>query len=135
MHPSTKCFGIRTYSGVCAKSAKVLLGEDWERRGMIGFSQSAKDCFRFMMPLGFPEGEVWRLDIPKIGSRTSPPTLAVYFGEPEEGDRSIEHRGEPLLYVARKVCAAYDGCVVDTEQTPEGPSFVIGPPYSGQESR
>lgn len=102
---------------------------------MISFSQRAKDWFRFMMPLRFPEGEVLRLDISKTGSRASALRLAIYFGEPEEGDRSIEHRGEPLLYVARKVCAAYDGCVVDTEQTPEGPTFVIGPPYSGQESR
>jgi hypothetical protein len=58
--------------------------------------------------------------------------LAVYLDEPEEGDDTVEHEGEPLLYISRKVSAAFDGCVVDLVYTPEGVCFSIGPPEEHQ---
>jgi Fe-S cluster assembly iron-binding protein IscA len=63
------------------------------------------------------------------------PRLAVYIGEPEEGDDPVLHEGESLLYVSRKVSAAFDGCVVDLTETPQGLGFAIGPPEAGREAR
>jgi hypothetical protein len=40
-----------------------------------------------------------------------------------------------MLYVSRKVSAAYDGCVVDLVETPEGVGFAIGPPGARREAR
>jgi hypothetical protein len=54
---------------------------------------------------------------------------------PEEGDDPDEHEGEPLLYVSRKVSAAFDGCVVDLVDTPEGVGFSVGPSEAGRDAR
>jgi hypothetical protein len=38
---------------------------------------------------------------------------------------------EPLLYVSHKVGAAFDRCVVELVEIPEGAGFDIGPPEVG----
>jgi hypothetical protein len=99
---------------------------------VIILTEAAKRGFRTLRP----DGEALRLDragvIPN-GKRE--PKLAVYLGKPEEGDEPIKYRGEPLLYVSRMVSAAFDGCVVDLAETPEGVGFAIGPPEAGREAR
>ena len=58
----------------------------------------------------------------------------MYMAEPEEGDDPVEHAGVPLLYVSRRVSAAFDGCVDLTEE-PESVGFSIGPPEAGRGAR
>jgi hypothetical protein len=45
------------------------------------------------------------------------------------------YEDESLLHVSRMVSAAFDGCVVDLTETPEGLGFAIGPPEAGREAR
>lgn len=100
---------------------------------MIILTEAAKSRFRTLRPDVLLDGEVLRLD--RATANGDEPKLAVYLGEPEEGDEPVKHRGEPLLYVSRKVSAAFDGCVVDSVETPEGVGFAIGPPEAGREAR
>jgi hypothetical protein len=58
----------------------------------------------------------------------------VYMAEPEEGDDPVEHGGVPLLYVPRRVSAAFHGCV-DLTEAIEGVGFSIGPPEGGRGAR
>ena len=58
----------------------------------------------------------------------------MYMAEPEEGDDPVEHAGVPLLYVSRRVSAAFDGCV-DLTEAPESVGFSIGPPEAGRGAR
>jgi Fe-S cluster assembly iron-binding protein IscA len=103
---------------------------------VIIMTEAAKSRFRTLTPEKRAEGDALRLD--RAGATTEngdEHKLAVYLGEPEEGDDPVEHEGEPLLYVSRKVSAAFDGCVVDLVETPEGVGFSIGPPEAGQDAR
>jgi iron-sulfur cluster assembly protein len=100
---------------------------------VIIVTEAAKRGFRALWLEGLAEeladGEALRLD--KTGTFLNDAResrLAVYIGEPEGDDDHVEHEGHPLLYVSRKVSAAFDGCVVDLVETPEGVSFAIGPP-------
>jgi Fe-S cluster assembly iron-binding protein IscA len=102
---------------------------------MIIVTERAKRHFSKMKPVRLPVGEVMRLDRARAISNGNEPRLAVYVGEPEEGDEPVEHRGEPLLWVSIMVSAAFDGCVVDLIETPEGTGFSIGPPEAGKEAR
>jgi hypothetical protein len=95
---------------------------------LIIVSEAAKRRFRKIKPAGSSNGEVMRLDTVRDSPNSDEPKLGVLLGEPREGDESVEYLGEPLLYVSRSVSAAFDGCVVDLEVTPEGVAFTIGPP-------
>ncbi len=101
---------------------------------MITVTEAARERFRTIRPLAGSEGEVMRLDMAKATTNGDGPELAVYLGEPEEGDQLVEHRGEALLYVSRRVSAAFDGCAVDLIETPEGVNFAIGSPKAGREA-
>lgn len=104
---------------------------------MIILTEAAKRRFHTLRPEEQAEGQALRLDRARATAHSSgdEPTLAVYLGEPEDGDDPVEHEGEPLLYVSRKVSAAFDGCVVDLLETPEGVGFAIGPPEAGRDAR
>jgi Fe-S cluster assembly iron-binding protein IscA len=96
---------------------------------VIIMTTAAKRCFHTLTPEERAEGEALRLDKARATiNNGDEPKLAVYLGEPEEGDDPVEHEGEALLYVSRMVSAAYDGCVVDLVETLEGVGFAIGPP-------
>jgi Fe-S cluster assembly iron-binding protein IscA len=102
---------------------------------MIIVTEAAKWYLTEIKSSGGSNGEILRLD--RVGATTNgdEPKLAVYAGVPGENDEPVQHRGEPLLYVSRKVSAAYDGCVVDLVETPEGVGFAIGPPGARREAR
>ena len=102
---------------------------------MIIITEAAKKRFLKIKDAGHTNGEVMRLDRVRTSANGAEPKVAVYVGEPEEGDEPIEHRGEPLLYVSRMVSAAFDGCVVDLIEVPEGVGFTIGPPEAGRDAR
>ena len=102
---------------------------------MIILTEAAKMRFREIKPARGSNGEVLRLDRVKATTNGDDSKLAVYIGEPEEGDDPVVHEGESLLYVSRMVSAAFDGCVVDLTETPEGLGFAIGPPELGREAR
>ena len=104
---------------------------------MIIVTEAAKRHFHKLRPEERTEGEALRLDRDRATAITNgnEPKLAVYLDEPEEGDDFVEHEGEPLLYISRKVSAAFDGCVVDLVYTPEGVCFSIGPPEAGRDTR
>jgi Fe-S cluster assembly iron-binding protein IscA len=104
---------------------------------VIILTEAAKSRFRTLSAEGRPEGAALRLDRAKACAPANgdDPRLAVYLAEPEEGDDPIVHGGEPLLYVSRKVSAAFDGCVVDLKETPGGVGFSIGPPEAGRGAR
>jgi Fe-S cluster assembly iron-binding protein IscA len=96
---------------------------------VITMTEAAKRCFRTLMSEERAEGEALRLDNTREPNNNgAEPNLALHLGEPEEGDDPVEHEGEALLYVSRMVSAAFDGCMVDLVETPEGVSFTIGPP-------
>jgi Fe-S cluster assembly iron-binding protein IscA len=113
---------------------KIAGGKGGEANVII-WTEAAKSRFHEIRPDGRPDGGALRLDKAGTVANGDEPKLAVYLGEPEEGDEPVKHRGEPLLYVSRKVSAAFDGCVVDLAETPEGVGFVIGPPAAGREAR
>jgi Fe-S cluster assembly iron-binding protein IscA len=102
---------------------------------MIILTEAAKRRFLEIKPSGHSNGEVLRLDRVEATTNGDEPKLAVYVGEPEEGDDPVVHEGESLLHVSRMVSAAFDGCVVDLTETPEGLGFAIGPPEAGREAR
>lgn len=102
---------------------------------MITFTERAKDRFRSVNPIGARGEEVMRLDTVMHAPNGDGLKLAVYLGSPEEGDEPVRHEGEPLVWVSVAVSAAYDGCVVDVVETPEGPGFAIGPPEAGRDAR
>jgi len=108
--------------------------EKEEPRVVISVSEEAKHIVHAIARAALPEGRSVRLDTTKDGG-VGTEKVAMYFEEPQEGDEAVEHEGEPLLYVAGKVSAAYDGCVVDLEQIPEGIAFSIGPPLAGRDAR
>ena len=114
---------------------KPSVGEGKEEPLVITFTERAKDRFRSVSPIGARGGEVMRLDAVKHAPNGDGPKLAVYLGEPEEGDEPVRHEGEPLVWVSVAVSAAYDGCVVDVLETPEGTGFAIGPPEAGRNAR
>jgi Fe-S cluster assembly iron-binding protein IscA len=95
---------------------------------VIILTEAAKRRFLEIKPSSDPNGEVLRLDRVEATTNGDEPKLAVYVGEPEEGDDPVVHEGESLLHVSRMVSAAFDGCVVDLTETPEGLGFAIGPP-------
>lgn len=101
---------------------------------MIILTEAAKRRFLEIKPAEGSNGEVMRLDKTRA-TNGDEPKLAVSIGEPEEGDDPVAHEGESLLYVSRMVSAAFDGCVVDLAETPEGIGFAIGPPEAGREAR
>lgn len=78
-----------------------------------------------------PEGLVFRLD---NTGRDGSPSLAVIVDEPREGDQPVEHEGEGLLHISGAVSAAYDGSVLDLEETPRGTVFILVDP-SGADFR
>jgi Fe-S cluster assembly iron-binding protein IscA len=104
---------------------------------VIIMTEAAKSRFRTLSAEGRPEGAALRLDRAKACAPANgdDPKLAVYLAEPEEGDDPVVHRGEPLLYVSRRVSATFDGCVVDLMETPKGVGFSIGPPEAGRGTR
>ena len=104
---------------------------------MITMTEAAKSRFRTLSAEGRPEGVALRLDRAKscAPANGDEPKLAVYLTEPEEGDLPVVYGSEPLLYVSRNVSAAFDGCVVDLMETPEGVGFSIGPPEAGRGAR
>jgi Fe-S cluster assembly iron-binding protein IscA len=104
---------------------------------MISVTEEAKRIVHAVAAsAGLPEGLALRLETVKRPSSTgSEPQIAMVIDEPKEGDEAVEHQGEPLLYVSRKVSAACDGCVVDLEQTPKGIAFSIEPPEAGKNAR
>lgn len=104
---------------------------------MIILTEAAKRRFRKLRPETRLGREALRLDRAKASAAGNgdEPKLAVYLAEPEEGDDPVVYEGKPLLYVSRKVSAAFDGCVVDLVETPEGVGFSIGPPEAGREAR
>jgi len=104
---------------------------------VIIMTEAAKSRFRTLSTEGQPEGAALRLDRARACAPANgdEPKLAVYLAEPEEGDDPVEHGGEPLLYVSRRVSAAFDGCVVDLTETPEGVGFSVGPPEAGRGAR
>ena len=67
---------------------------------------------------------VFRLDETGTGWHGEPP-LAMSIDEPRDGDEPIEHEGEYLLHVSETVSAAYDGFVLDLEETPRGAVFTV----------
>jgi Fe-S cluster assembly iron-binding protein IscA len=96
---------------------------------VITMTEAAKRRFHMLLPEEPAEGKALRLDNAKATiNHGAEPKLAVYLGEPEEGDDTVEHEGEALLYVSRMVSAAFDGCVVDLVETSDGIDFTIGPP-------
>lgn len=104
---------------------------------MIIMTEAAENRFRTLSAEGCPEGGALRLDRAKscAPSNGDEPKLAVYLAEPGEGDAPVVHKGEPLLYVSRRVSAAFDGCVVDLMETPGGVGFSMGPPEAGRVAR
>ena len=102
---------------------------------MIVMTEAAKRRFRTLRPEGRARGEVLRLDRATAPSSGGEPKLTIYLAEPKEGDAPVVHGGEPLLYVSRRVSAAFDGCIVDLIETPEGVGFSMGPPEVGREAR
>jgi Fe-S cluster assembly iron-binding protein IscA len=102
---------------------------------LIIITEAAKRCFLEIKPAEHANGEVMRLDRMRSSANGEETRVAVYLGEPEEGDEPVKHQGEPLLYVSRMVSAAFDGCVVDLIEIPEGVGFAIGPPVAGRGAR
>lgn len=102
---------------------------------MIILTEAAKERFRALWPEVRPGGKALRLDKARSTAHTNggEPKLAVYLAEPEERDDPVAHGGEPLLYVSRRMSAAFDGCLVDLLQSPQG--FVVGPPETGRGAR
>jgi Fe-S cluster assembly iron-binding protein IscA len=98
------------------------------RIGLITITEAATSCFLKIKPSGHSNDEVMRLDEVMDSTDGAETRVAVYLGEPEEGDEPVTYRGESLLYVSRMVSAAFDGCVVDLIEVPEGVGFTIGPP-------
>jgi hypothetical protein len=101
---------------------------------VIIVSEDAKRIVHAVARAALPEGQSLRLETTTNNGGTKE-KVVMLIEEAIEGDEAIEHEGEPLLYVSRKVSAAYDGCVVDLEQTPRGPALSIGPPLAGRNSR
>ena len=101
---------------------------------MIIVTEQAKGVVHAVARAALPEGQNLRLETTRQ-SGTREEKVAMLIEEPKEGDEAVEHEGEPVLYVSKRVSAAYDGCVVDLEQTPKGPIFRIGPPLAGQDAR
>ena len=100
---------------------------------MITVTEEAKRYIRTVSAgVGLPDGLVFRLDKTRTswyGERR----LGVSVDEPrEEGDQSVEHKGEDLLHISGAVSSAYDGSVVDLEETPWGTVFIfVDPPGAG----
>lgn len=102
---------------------------------MIVVSEEAKRIVHAVSKAALPEGRSLRLDTARTSSAGAQKVAMVVVEEPEEGDETVEYAGEPLLYVSRRISAAYDGCVVEMEQTPKGVAFSIGPPMAHRNAR
>lgn len=88
---------------------------------MIILTEAAKRRFHTLKPEEQAEGQALRLDRARATAHN--------------GNEPVEHQGDPLLYVSRKVSSAFEGCVVDLMETPEGVGFAIGPPEAGRDAR
>lgn len=102
---------------------------------MIIVAEEAKRIVHAVARVALPEGQSLRLDTARASGANGASTCTVLIEEPREGDEPVEHEGERFLYVSREVSEAYDGCVVDLEQTPQGVVFSIGPPIAGRNAR
>lgn len=98
-------------------------------------TEEAKRVVHAVARAVLPEGQGLRLETARASGIDGEKQLEMLIDEPKEGDEAVEHHGEPLLYVSRRVSAAYDGCVVDLELTPNGVAFSIGPPLAGRDAR
>lgn len=106
---------------------------------MITITEEAKRIVHAVARAALPEGRNLRLNL-RLETATASGTdgeeqISMLVEGPKEGDEAVEHEGEPLLYVSRRVSAAYDGCIVDLELTPKGVAFSIGPPLAGRDAR
>lgn len=70
------------------------------------------------------EGSVFRLDR-AVSGPYGEGLLVVSVDEPREGDQPVECEGEDLLHISGTVSEAYDGCLLDLEETPEGAAFIL----------
>lgn len=102
---------------------------------MIVVSEEAKQIVHAVARAALPEGLSLRLETSNHSGTGAEKVAMVVVEEPKMGDEAVEHKGEPLLYVSRRISAAYDGCVVELEQTPNGVGFSIGPPMAGRNAR
>jgi len=102
---------------------------------VIIVTEEAKRIMHAAARAALPEGQSLRLETTRKRGIEGPQQVALLIEEPEEGDEPVEHEGEPLLYVSRRVSAAYNGCVVDLEWTPKGPALRIGPPPADRDAR
>lgn len=102
---------------------------------MIIVSEEAKRIMHSLARAALPEGQSLRLETARASGTNGASKVAMLIEEPREGDEAVEHQGERFLYISRKVSAAYDGCVVDLEESPLGIVFSIGPPIAGRYAR
>ena len=102
---------------------------------MLTITQAARMRFRDLTDADYPHGLALRLDTPTTSQNGYAPGIAMYVGEPEQDDRSIEHEGQTLLYVSGSIAEAYAGFVLDLEEGPEGLRFGVGPPEAGHDAR
>jgi hypothetical protein len=101
---------------------------------MITITEETKRLFRIVAKQGIPEGKTLRLDAIEHGKNgRSLPSVRV--GEPEKGDCPVRDQGNILLYVSNAISEAYDGCVLDLEEVPDGLRCVLGPPDAGRNAR
>lgn len=98
-------------------------------------TEAAKRIVHTLARAALSEGQSLRLETARASAIGGEERVVMCVEGPQEGDEAVEHEGEPLLYVSRRVSAAYDGCVVDWEQTPKGVAFSIGPPLAGRDAR
>jgi hypothetical protein len=101
---------------------------------MITVTEGTKRLFRIVANHRIPEGKTLRLDAIGHG-KNGRPLPSVRVGEPQEGDCPVRDQGNIVLYVSNAMSEAYDGCVLDLEEFPDGLRCVLGPPDAGHNAR
>ena len=92
---------------------------------MITVTEEAKEVLR-----GYecPEGTVLRLDSVNGHHQDDGFQVRMGAGRPQGDDQIVEHGGEELLRIARRVSEELNGGTVDLVETLEGPAVGLKPP-------
>jgi hypothetical protein len=91
-----------------------------EEGSMIALTLGAKRVFRAVGGAALPEGEALRLVLDGRNNEDGGPEVSISVGKPEDTDRALICKGEPVAWVSAGVMEIHDGCVLDLEHLGSG---------------
>jgi hypothetical protein len=95
---------------------------------MLTITPAAKLRFQTITDVDIPEGWALRLDTPRMNHYGDTPGIAMCVGEPQQGDRPVEHEGERCCTSPATWPRPTPGSSWTSRSTPRAYASVLGRP-------